>query len=134
MSAPTNTHWSRENRTVGLRVPASSREARRVENRISGADVNPYLAIAASLLAGYIGMIDKVEPRAEYVGEGYEDRERPLPGSLMEGVSNFRNSESVRKLLGDAFVDTYSEIKRSEYEHRSAVLSPWDVRFLMVNV
>jgi glutamine synthetase len=134
MSAPTNTHWSRENRTVGLRVPASTREARRVENRISGADVNPYLAIAASLLCGYIGMVEKIEPRAEYVGEGYDDRERPLPSSLMEGVSNFRTSESLRRLLGDPFVDTYAEIKRSEYEHRSAVLSPWDVRFLMVNV
>ena len=132
--APINVQWGYDNRTAGLRVPMSDAQSRRVENRLSGADANPYLAIAASLLAGYIGMIDKVEPRAEYVGEGYEDRERPLPGSLMEGVSNFRNSESVRKLLGDAFVDTYSEIKRSEYEHRSAVLSPWDVRFLMVNV
>ena len=134
MSAPTNTHWGRENRTVGLRVPASAREARRVENRISGADVNPYLAIAASLLCGYIGMVEKIEPRAEYVGEGYEDRERPLPTSLMESVAHFRASQPLRRHLGDAFVDTYAEIKRTEYEHRSSILSPWDVRFLMVNV
>ncbi len=134
MSAPTNTHWGRENRTVGLRVPASGREARRVENRISGADINPYLAIAASLVCGYIGMAEKIEPRAEYVGEGYEDRERPLPMTLTESVETFAKSAALKKYLGEGFVDTYAAIKRSEYEHRSSVLSPWDVRFLMVNV
>ena len=134
MSAPTNTHWGRENRTVGLRVPASGPEARRVENRISGADINPYLAIAASLVCGYVGMVDKTEPRAEYVSQGYEDRERPLPATLTESVETFANSDVLKKYLGEGFVDTYAEIKRSEYEHRSSVLSPWDVRFLMVNV
>ena len=134
MSAPTNTHWGRENRTVGLRVPASGPEARRVENRISGADINPYLAIAASLVCGYVGMVDKTEPRAEYVSQGYEDRERPLPATLTESVETFANSDVLKKYLGEGFVDTYAEIKRSEYEHRSSVLSPWDVRYLMVNV
>jgi glutamine synthetase len=134
MSAPTNTHWGRENRTVGLRVPASGRDARRVENRISGADINPYLAIAASLVCGYIGMAEKIEPRAEYVGEGYEDRERPLPSTLTESVETFAKSAALKKYLGAGFVDTYAALKRSEYEHRSSVLSPWDVRYLMVNV
>lgn len=133
MSAPTNTHWGRENRTVGLRVPSSGTDARRVENRISGADINPYLAIAASLVCGYIGMIEKIEPRAEYVGEGYEDRERPLPATLTESVEAFSRSEALKAYLGEGFVDTYAAIKRAEYEHRSSVLSPWDVRFLMVN-
>ncbi|GJL90589.1 glutamine synthetase family protein [Hyphococcus sp.] len=134
MSAPTNTHWGRENRTVGLRVPASGPDARRVENRISGADINPYLAISASLVCGYIGMAEKIEPRAEYVGEGYEDRERPLPSTLTESVETFSNSAALKKYLGEGFVETYAALKRAEYEHRSSVLSPWDVRFLMVNV
>jgi len=134
MSAPTNTHWSRENRTVGLRVPASGPEARRVENRISGADVNPYLAIAASLVCGYIGMTEKIEPRAEYVGEGYEDRERPLPSVLSESIGLFLNSEPLKKYLGVGFVETFAAIKSEEYNDRASVLSPWDVRYLMVNV
>ena len=134
MSAPTNTHWSRENRTVGLRVPSSSTDARRVENRIPGADINPYLGVAASLVCGYIGMMEKIEPREEYLGEGYQDRERPLPKSLMDSVDTFTKSNALRAALGEAFVDTYCSIKRSEYEHRSSVLSPWDVRFLMTNV
>lgn len=134
MSAPTNTHWSRENRTVGLRVPASSKDARRVENRIPGADINPYLGVAASLVCGFIGMMERIEPREEYLGEGYQDRERPLPKSLMDSVDNFARSKALRSALGESFVDTYCNIKRSEYEHRSSVLSPWDVRFLMTNV
>lgn len=134
MSAPTTTHWSRENRTVGLRVPASSPDARRVENRIPGADINPYLGVAASLVCGFIGMMEQIEPREEYLGEGYQDRERLLPKSLMESVDNFSKSAALRRTLGESFVDTYCNIKRAEYEHRSSVLSPWDVRFLMTNV
>lgn len=134
MSAPTNVLWSRENRTVGLRVPASGPEARRVENRISGADVNPYLAIAASLVCGYIGIEEKIEPREEYVGEGYEDRERPLPAALSESLVPFVKSDALKKYLGAEFVETYAAIKREEYNDRASVLSPWDVRYLMVNV
>ncbi len=134
MSAPTNTHWSRENRTVGFRVPESSRNARRVENRIAGADVNPYLAIAASLLCGYVGMTEKIKPRPEFIGEGFEAHSQALPASLAEAVDNLEASAAVRGVLGDAFVDTYVAVKRSEYNARSRVLNPWDIRYLMVNV
>jgi glutamine synthetase len=53
-----NVEWGEENRTVGLRVPDAGPQNRRVENRLPGADANPYLAIAASLLCGYIGMVE----------------------------------------------------------------------------
>ena len=79
-------------------------------------------------------MMEKVEPREEYLGEGYQDRERPLPKSLIDSVETFAKAKSLREALGPGFVDTYCAIKRSEYEHRSSVLSPWDVRFLMTNV
>ncbi len=57
-----NVEWGEENRTVGLRVPDAGPQSRRVENRLPGADANPYLAIAASLLCGYIGMVEGIEP------------------------------------------------------------------------
>uniref|UniRef100_A0A1I8AMX0 Gln-synt_C domain-containing protein n=1 Tax=Steinernema glaseri TaxID=37863 RepID=A0A1I8AMX0_9BILA len=63
-SAPVNVEWGEENRTVGLRVPTSSPESMRVENRLPGADANPYLAIAASLLCGYLGMVEGIAPSA----------------------------------------------------------------------
>ena len=68
------------------------------------------------------------------MGQGYEDRERPLPATLTESVETFSKSDVLKKYLGEGFVDTYAAIKRTEYEHRSSVLSPWDVRYLMVNV
>ena len=61
-SAPINVHWGYDNRTAGLRVPMSAPEARRVENRVGGADANPYLAIAASLACGYLGMVEGLKP------------------------------------------------------------------------
>ncbi len=63
-SAPVNVEWGEENRTVGLRVPDAGPQNRRVENRLPGADANPYLAIAASLLCGYIGMVEGHNPSA----------------------------------------------------------------------
>ncbi|MGF1543655.1 MAG: glutamine synthetase family protein [Parvularculaceae bacterium] len=134
MSAPTNVHWGRENRTVGFRAPASSPEARRIENRISGADVNPYLAVAASLACGYIGMTEKIEPEAEFEGEAYETTDHALPRTLTQALELLRGSAALRGVFGDALIDTYADIKNDEYEHRSSVLSPWDVRYLMVNV
>ena len=134
MSAPTNVHWSRDNRTVGLRVPESPPAARRIENRISGSDVNPYFAIAASLICGYIGMENKIERKNEFIGQSYEDDTRALPNTMTEALFAFESSEQLRAYLGDPLIDTFTDIKRAEHDHRSSVLSPWDVRFLMVNI
>ncbi len=70
-AAPINVHWGYDNRTVGLRVPVSDPQARRVENRIAGADVNPYLAIAASLACGYLGMKLGLRPSKPVTGDAY---------------------------------------------------------------
>ncbi|MBP0575983.1 glutamine synthetase, partial [Mycobacterium tuberculosis] len=69
--APINTHWGYDNRTVGLRVPNSGPEARRVENRVPSSDANPYLAIAASLACGYLGMIEGLTPEEPIEGSAY---------------------------------------------------------------
>src|SRR3546814_13022205 len=69
--APINTHWGYDNRTVGLRVPNSDSHSRRVENRLAGAAANPYLAIAASLACGYLGMTEKLKPRQPLEGNAY---------------------------------------------------------------
>ena len=60
--APINVQWGYDNRTAGLRVPSSDPEARRVENRLAGADANPYIAIATSLACGYLGMVEGLQP------------------------------------------------------------------------
>src|ERR1700704_2485733 len=70
--APVNVQWGYDNRTAGLRVPVSDPDARRVENRLGGADANPYIAIAASLACGYLGMVEGVQPSDPIVGSAHD--------------------------------------------------------------
>jgi len=133
-SCPTNTHWGRENRSVGLRVPAGPPEARRIENRIAGSDVNPYLVIAASLACGYLGMKEGLERSTEFKGSAYEVRGRALPRHFLDGIHNMERSAPIREILGDAFVSTYLQAKEMEYDSYSSVLSPWETKYLMLNV
>lgn len=134
MSSPANLHWGVENRSVGLRVPAAEGSEQRVENRIAGADVNPYLVIAASLLAGYLGMIEKLVPTDPLTKSGYELKTLGLPEHFLAGLNNFSNSKVIREYLSDEFVTTYADVKRKEYSENSSVLSPWDIRYLLTNV
>jgi glutamine synthetase len=95
-SAPVNVEWGEENRTVGLRVPDAGPQNRRVENRLPGADANPYLAIAASLLCGYIGMVEGIEPSAPVQGRGYERRNLRLPLTIEDALERMENSRPWR--------------------------------------
>src|SRR3974390_1789574 len=79
LSAPINVHWGYDNRTAGLRVPMSEAQARRVENRVGGADANPYIAIAASLACGYLGMIEGTQPSDPIVGSARDPPFGPPP-------------------------------------------------------
>ena len=83
--APINVQWGYDNRTAGLRVPMSDPEARRVENRVGGADANPYIAIAASLACGYLGMIEGCSRRDPITGSAH-DLPFGLPRSLDEAL------------------------------------------------
>lgn len=134
LSAPTNTHWGRENRSVGLRVPGGPNESRRVENRVAGSDCNPYLAIAASLACGYMGMKEGLTPSPEFDGSAYEARGRALPRHFLEGLNNMRGSNAVKDVLGHAFVDTFLDAKEMEYDSYGAVINPWDTKHLMLSV
>ncbi len=134
MSAPVNTHWGRENRTVGLRVPLSEPAARRVENRIAGSDVNPYLAIAATLACGYLGMVEELKPSRPLRKSAYEKKTRTLPQHYLEGLDELAECEELVEVLGRDFVTVYLAVKRREYEEYYSALSPWETRYLMLNI
>jgi glutamine synthetase len=133
MSAPINLDWGQDNRTTGLRVPVSGAEARRVENRVVGADANPYLAIAASLACGYLGMMNKSKPREAVQSDSY-DRPRELPYTLLEGIEELTASTELHDVLGRRFSKLYSAVKRQEYEEFMRVISPWEREHLLLNV
>ena len=132
-SAPVNTKWGYDNRTVAFRVPRSDAAARRVENRIPSSDANPYLALAGSLACGLAGMLDAIKPDAP-VGTTANEDEIDLPRGLLEAVELFENDPILRDILGDPFVSTYAAIKKAEFETFMEVISPWEREFLLLNV
>ena len=132
-SAPVNTKWGYDNRTTAFRVPRSDPAARRVENRIPSSDANPYLALAASLACGLLGMRNKISPDAP-VGTTANEDEIDLPRGLLEAVELFENDADLRAVLGDTFVSTYAAIKKAEFETFMEVISPWERQFLLLNV
>jgi len=134
LSAPTNTHWGRENRSVGLRLPSGAPESRRVENRVAGSDVNPYFAIATSLACGYLGMKEGLKASPEFKGSAYEARGRALPRHFLDGVKNMRKCDALKEVLGEGFVETYLDAKEMEFENYSSVLSPWETKYLLLTV
>lgn len=132
-SAPINTQWGYDNRTVGLRVPISSPKQTRVENRVAGADANPYLALAASLACGYLGMQEGLKPSAALEGSAH-DLPYGLPRSLEEALRLLDASEPLRSVLGERFVSAYIAVKMAEYEAFSRVISSWEREYLLLNV
>jgi glutamine synthetase len=132
-SAPINLQWGYDNRSCGLRVPISDRQARRVENRLPGADANPYLAIAASLIAGYVGLMGKIKPSPKVVGNAYRHA-RTLPRTLEEALDRFSNCIEVKQLLGDTFFRAFSLIKATELDNYQAVISSWERDHLLLKV
>ena len=133
MTAPINLDWGRDNRTTGLRVPISEPDAQRVENRVAGADANPYLSIAASLAAGYLGIESRIEPRPEVTTDSY-DRDRGLPYGLLEAIQEFRDCAPLREMLGEGFSRLYMAVKEHEFQEFMRVISPWEREHLLHNV
>ena len=132
-SAPVNNKWGYDNRTTAFRVPRSDPAARRVENRIPSSDANPYLALAASLACGLLGIRNKIQPEEPVLTTANED-EIDLPRGLLEAVELFENDEQLRAMLGETFVGTYAAIKKAEFETFMEVISPWERQFLLLNV
>jgi len=130
-SCPTNTHWGYDNRTTGFRVPKASPEGTRVENRVPGADTNPYLAIAASLASGYLGIQEKLEP-TDPVSESAWDLDPDLPDSLGVAVAGILASDEVADVLGKRFVGIYADIKRRENEAYQRTVTAWEREHLML--
>lgn len=150
-AAPINVNWGYDNRTVGIRIPAGSADSKRVENRFAGVDANPYLVMAATLASGYLGMKMAIEPTAPLYGSSY-DEEVSLPLSLEQALQLLDESEEVRKVLGNDFVEAFLAVKGFEYDEFSSsmglmsrfysmifpqsncLISPWEREHLLLNI
>ena len=125
--APTSIAWSIDNRTTGFRVCGHG-DAIRIENRIPGADANPYLAFAATIAAGLHGIERKLEPPPLYHGNAYEDASLPrVPRSMSEAVAALEHSAAARAFLGDAVYEHYLHTARLELEAYDKVVTDWEL-------
>lgn len=132
-SAPINLEWGRDNRTVGLREPVSRPGSRRIENRVVGMDANPYLAIAATLACGYLGLIEGKRARDPIEGEAY-NLPHSLPRDVLGAIELFQGEPKLQDILGQEFCALYSAIKLTEANEFLAVISPWEREHLMLSV
>ncbi|MBM2576099.1 glutamine synthetase [Jannaschia sp. Os4] len=132
-AAPVNLQWGRDNRTTGLRVPVSDAAAKRIENRIAGMDVNPYLAIAASLATGYLGLVNETPPAPQFTGDAYSSEE-DLPRELGAALDLFEAATEIHEVLHPHFASIYAAVKRMEYGAFLQEISPWEREHLLLNV
>lgn len=132
-SAPVNVAWGYDNRTTGLRIPPSSPANRRVENRVPSSDANPYLALAASLACGYLGLTEELTPSEPVAGPARSE-EFDLPEGMLEAVGLFEDTEELAEIFGRGFVSTFAAVKRAEFATFMRVISPWEREFLLLNV
>jgi glutamine synthetase len=128
--APVNFHWGYDNRTAGLRIPRSGPAARRVENRVAGADANPYLVIAATLAAGLDG-IERALPPTDPMDDSAYEQAHTLPRSLVAAIDSFVDDGVATRLFGERFVRAYASTKEVEYDSWLAEIGAWERRFLV---
>lgn len=129
-ASPNNACWSEDNRAAGLRIPASAPMARRVENRLPGADANPYLALAASLAAGLHGLEQQLQPSAPIQGEFEVPDKLTLPCTMHAAIERLRNSRLAVELFGKEFIEGYIASKTLELSSYFDEITPWERRIL----
>ena len=123
--APTCASWGYENRTVAIRIPESPCVARRIEHRVSGADANPYLVLAAILAGALYGIENRLMPPAAIKGDAYTeaDQELVLPNKWDVATEMFAESDVLKQYMGEEFVRVFAAAKRQEQRKISERIS-----------
>ena len=126
--APTKAVWSMDNRTAGYRVVGADSKAVRVECRVGGADLNPYLAMAALLAAGLFGIENKLALEPEFTGDAYGGAGREIPKTLRDAVAALDGSSTLRAAMGDEVIDHYVHAARWEQFETDRRVTDWDLK------
>jgi len=124
--APTRMAWSHDNRTVGFRVVGHGKSLR-IENRMPGADANPYLAFAATIAAGMAGIEENLDCGEDYHGNAYVDSAlKTLPSSLSDAIQRLRESNLAKKAFGQDVVDFYVHTGELEVQAFNNSVTDWE--------
>jgi glutamine synthetase len=128
--APTTLTWGIDNRTVALRVISGNRKSCRLETRVIGSDVNPYLAMAASLASGLYGIKNKLKLKQPATkGNGYKDYSNgTLPTTLDEATQMMKKSNLAREILGEKFVEHFIQTREWEWRQHLKAVTDWEYK------
>lgn len=126
--APTKAVWSKDNRTAGYRLCGEDTKAIRIECRVGGSDLNPYLAFAALIAAGISGIENKMELEAPFVGDAYGGKDvREIPRTLRDATAALTESKMLRAAFGDEVIEHYARAGRWEQEEYDRRVTDWEV-------
>jgi glutamine synthetase len=126
--APTKIMWSEDNRTAGFRLCGEGSKAIRMECRIGGADLNPYLAFAALIAAGLAGLDEKLELQKPFVGDAYQASRLPeIPKTLRDATETLNKSKLLRQAFGDDVVEHYVHTARWEQMEYDRRITDWEL-------
>jgi glutamine synthetase len=131
MFAPVNRSWGSNNRSAGMRIPAGVNEARRIEHRASGADANPYLALAAVLAGVHHGLLKKIDPGPPAKGNVSRDPDPVLPFTIDDALAKLGNAEVLAAYLGKETLTLYRETKRIETERLRRIIPPTEYEWYL---
>jgi len=128
--APTTLTWGMDNRTVALRVLANSSKSCRLETRVIGSDVNPYLAMAGCLASGLYGIKNKLKlKQPATIGNGYEDFSNGvLPSTLIEATRQMKASKIAKELFGETFVEHFTQTREWEWKQHLKSVTDWEYK------
>lgn len=125
--APTNTTWGTDNRTTAVRAIPGTAKSTRIELRLSAADMNPYLAIAASLAAGLEGIARNLQPPPPSINGYNATGCEPFPRDLNEAACRFRQSDTARNWFGEQFVEHYADTRAWEIRQFARHVTDWEL-------
>ena len=128
--APTTLTWGIDNRTVALRVLSGSNKSCRLETRVIGSDVNPYLAMAACLASGLYGIKNKLKlTQPATIGNGYKESANGiLPSTLIEATQQMKGSKLAKELFGSAFVEHFTQTREWEWRQHLKAVTDWEYK------
>lgn len=132
--APTQLTWGVDNRSVAMRIPAGGASSRRIENRMPGADANPYLATIAMIAGVLEGIEHEMTPPERTVGNGYETDAERVPDNQRDSLRAMAEDERVKKWYGERFVEVYQEVKWKNVYLFEQQITPMEYELILPNV
>lgn len=128
--APTTLTWGIDNRTVALRVLCGGSKSARLETRVIGSDVNPYLAMAGALASGLYGIRKKLRlTQPASIGNGYKDISNGiLPSTLNDATAAMKGSDVAKEILGDSFVEHFASTREWEWKQHLKAVTDWEMK------